>query len=337
MLNKIYDKFIKYIKSNYRFIIGLILIIFLFNYKLDYEIYTYGKPLNIEKRIYVEDSYDSKGDFYLTYVSARPGIIPLILLSYVIPSWDLVSLKNSRIENENYKEIIERGRIELKTVNKMALKNAFEEANIEYSETDHSFIICYVFDDAQTNLKVGDIIKDVNGISIKTYDDLINIIESKEVGDTLFITVISDNKLVNKNAVIKLMDEKKKIGIYLIDDLTIVSEKKVDFNYKNSESGSSGGLMSALYIYNKLTKDDLTKGKKIAGTGTINYDGSIGQIGGIKYKLLGAVKSKADIFIVPAGDNYEEAKRLINDNKYKINLIEASTFKDVISKLKKIN
>ena len=45
----------------------------------------------------------------------------------------------------------------------------------------------------------------------------------------------------------------------------------------------------ALMIYNALTEQDLTNGKKIVGTGTIERDGSVGVIGGVKYKIMGAV------------------------------------------------
>ena len=68
--------------------------------------------------------------------------------------------------------------------------------------------------------------------------------------------------------------------------------------------------MMALSIYGNLTNQDLTNGKTIVGTGTIDIDGNVGSIGGVKYKLIGAVKNKADIFIVPNGENYDEAIKI---------------------------
>ena len=150
----------------------------------------------------------------------------------------------------------------------------------------------------------------------------------------MFFTVISGSKITNRTGIVREDDGKKIIGIYIKSDFLIESDTDVIFKYKNSESGASGGLMSALYIYNELTEYDLTKGRNIAGTGTIEYDGTVGEIGGVKYKLLGAVKAKADIFIVPSGSNYEEAKKLVEENNYKIELIEAKTFKDVIETLR---
>ena len=63
--------------------------------------------------------------------------------------------------------------------------------------------------------------------------------------------------------------------------------------------GPSAGFMFSLEIYNQLTKEDLTKGYEIAGTGTISPDGTVGRIGGIEQKIIAADKAGADIFLAP--------------------------------------
>ena len=92
--------------------------------------------------------------------------------------------------------------------------------------------------------------------------------------------------------------------------------------------------MMALSIYGNLTNQDLTNGKTIVGTGTIDIDGNVGSIGGVKYKLIGAVKNKADIFIVPNGENYDEAIKIKKEKNYKIKIIGVSTLKEAINELK---
>lgn len=96
------------------------------------------------------------------------------------------------------------------------------------------------------------------------------------------------------------------VGIYLTNVMEVSTDKNIKFKYSGNESGSSGGLMSALEIYNNITKHDITKGLTIAGTGTISSTGEVGEIAGVKYKLAGAVKNKADVFIAPT-NNYKEA------------------------------
>ena len=93
--------------------------------------------------------------------------------------------------------------------------------------------------------------------------------------------------------------------------------------------------MTALTIYSYLTNTDLTNGKKIVGTGTIDKEGNVGPIGGVKYKLIGAVKNKADIFLVPNGDNYEEAIKIKKEKNYDIKIIGISTLKQAINELEK--
>ena len=89
----------------------------------------------------------------------------------------------------------------------------------------------------------------------------------------------------------------------------------------------------ALTIYNALTQEDITNGKKIVGTGTISEDGIVGEIDGIKYKLAGAEKANAEIFLCPTG-NFEEALKEKEINNYNIEIIEATTLENTINILK---
>ena len=95
--------------------------------------------------------------------------------------------------------------------------------------------------------------------------------------------------------------------------------------------------MLSLALYDKLVDEDITKGYKIAGTGTIDKNGNVGEIGGVKYKLKGAVNAKSDIFMVPNGENYEECIKLKAKYNYDIEIIGVSTFKEAITELEKFN
>jgi PDZ domain-containing protein len=82
----------------------------------------------------------------------------------------------------------------------------------------------------------------------------------------------------------------------------------VKFNI-NKTGGPSGGLVFALGIIEKLTAEDLLKGRKIAGTGTIDSEGNVGPIGGITEKMIGASQAGATIFLAPA-KNCEDIKQV---------------------------
>ena len=335
MTNKIYVKFKNFIKENYKFLIIYTLILSLFFIRLDYEIYTPGGLSNLNKRIEIEGAYEAKGSFNLTYVSAKKGSLAFIFLSYLFPSWDLVSIDDQRIENEDYEDILARGKIDLESVNENAILVAFKTANLDYEIKKNDLTVYYVFEEAKTNLKVGDIIKSVDDRDITSSEDLTEALDSKNVGDTVKFSILRNDKKMEKTGIVYESDGRKIIGLYLTNVIKVKTDRNIEFNYKGNESGASGGLMSTLQIYNSIVKEDITKGLTIAGTGTMNLDGSVGEIAGVKYKLSGAVKKGADVFIVPS-ENYEEALELKEKENYKIKLIEAKTFTQVLEDLKNI-
>ena len=333
MIKRIKKYIINDIKRNYKFYIGLFLIMALFLVRFDYVIYTPGSLENLNDRIIVTPSNESKGSMNLTYVTSIPANIPNMLLSLIIPNWDIESLNNMRVEDESEKEIENRDKIYLKDTSYDAVIAAFKEANMKYEITDVDVTITYIYNIARTNLKVGDVIKTINGVKITSFNSLINEVNKYEVGEKLIINVLRNNKIIECEATIVLEENKKMIGISLAELKNIKTNPEVKFVFKNNESGSSRGLMCALEIYNRITKYDITKGDIISGTGVIDENGNVGSIGGVKYKLKGAVNKHAKVFIVPI-DNYEEAISLKNKYKYDIEIIKADTLKNVIKALK---
>lgn len=333
MIKRIKKYIINDIKRNYKFYIGLFLIMALFLVRFDYVIYTPGSLENLNDRIIVTPSNESKGSMNLTYVTSIPANIPNMLLSLIIPNWDIESLNNMRYEDESEKEIENRDKIYLKDTSYDAIIAAFKEANMKYEITNVDVTITYIYNIAKTNLKVGDVIKTINGVKITSFNSLINEVNKYEVGEKLIINVLRNNKIIECEATLVSEENKKMIGISLAELKNIKTNPEVKFVFKNNESGSSRGLMCALEIYNRITKYDITKGDIISGTGVIDENGNVGSIGGVKYKLKGAVNKHAKVFIVPS-DNYEEAISLKNKYKYDIEIIKADTLKNVIKTLK---
>ena len=88
----------------------------------------------------------------------------------------------------------------------------------------------------------------------------------------------------------------------------------------------------SLAIYNALTEDDITNGLNIVGTGSINSDGTVSEIGGVKYKVLAAEKKDADIFLCPK-ENYEEAIKIKEKRNLNVEVVSVSTLKEAINYL----
>ncbi|GAA2602049.1 YlbL family protein [Streptomyces axinellae] len=96
--------------------------------------------------------------------------------------------------------------------------------------------------------------------------------------------------------------------------------------------GPSAGLMFALGIVDKLTPADLTGGKFVAGTGTIDDKGKVGEIGGIQMKTVAARAKGAKFFLTPAGNCPSAAK----DKPGGLTLVKTTSIHNALDSLKKI-
>ena len=102
----------------------------------------------------------------------------------------------------------------------------------------------------------------------------------------------------------RFVDGSWRLGIFVASVPEIPLDIDID---AGNVSGPSGGQIFALAIYDLMTPGSLTGGKQIAGTGTIEVDGSIGPIGGVKQKLVGAKNAGAKYFLLPES-NCSDAK-----------------------------
>ncbi len=335
MFGKIYEKIKNFIKINYKELIVLLVIVLLFTIKLPYSIYTPGGAVNLNSRIEVEDGYDSSGSFNMAYVSMVRGSIPFLLISYVIPDWDIVKVEDITIDGENMDEMLEREKLYMNESMDAAIINAYKAAGKKIDIKGYINEVSYISEEADTNIEIGDVILKVNNEEISSLEDLKSIVESLDEKEKVDLLIKRNGKEKEAYAITYKTSDGIKIGISMLTTYEYVTEPKVDITSKASEAGSSGGLMMSLTIYNKLVEEDITHGKKIVGTGTIDIDGNVGEIGGVKYKLIGAVKSDADIFMCPQS-NYEEAKKVAEEKGYDIKIISVETFSEAIKKLKEL-
>ena len=306
MFNKLYVGIKKFIVDNYKFLIVWAIIIFLFFYELPFAIYTPGGIVNLEDRIEVDGEQVTEGSLNMSYVSLVKGTLPMILLSYVIPNWDLVSRNEITRDDESVTEMLELEKLYMQSSIDNATILAYQKADKEIDVTREVNNIIYIAPEAKTDLNVYDELLMIDGIDVENIIELKEIVNSKKEGDIVNITVNRDGKKKECQAEIYATSDGLKVGISFLTTYEYVTDPSITVETKSSESGSSGGLMLSLAIYNAITDEDITHGKTIVGTGTITVDGIVGPIDGVKYKILGAVKSDADMFLCPE-ENYEEA------------------------------
>ena len=326
-------KLINLIKNNISFILTLVITFFILSFELPYYIEEPGGLVDLKNRYEIEQSYDIKGSINMTYVSEYKARILTYLYAKINKDFDIYKKEEvipSNMTNEEYDFL---GKMMLKESINNAIINAYNKAEKEYKITNTKLYVTYIDKEAKTDLKIKDQIISVDGIKVNSREEINKIISKKNVDDKVNIKVINNKKEYTRYAYIL---KEKLVGIIVTTDTKINTIPKIKINYENNEFGSSGGLMTSLSIYSKLINYDITKGYIVSGTGTIDEFGNVGEIDGVKYKLKGAVKGKADIFLVPSGDNYKEAKKIKEKNDYDIEVVEIKTFDDALNYLNKL-
>jgi PDZ domain-containing protein len=218
---------------------------------------------------------------------------------------------------------------------------ALKELNIPVSSR---VVVSSVVKDtpAQGKLHAGDVIRSVDGTAVKEPGDVAELVTKHKPGENVVFTVIpakvaaaaekagKDPEGPGENITITTTkaedDDRAIVGIQAGTDHTFPFT--IDISLADV-GGPSAGLMFALGIVDKLTKEDLTGGRFIAGTGTIDDGGKVGPIGGIEMKTVGAREKGAEYFLTPA-DNCAAAAE---DVPQGLTLVKVKTIDDAMKSL----
>ena len=324
----------EFIKEEYKFLLVMLILFIVLTYPVNYFIVVGGGISDVSSRIQVENGYKSKGSYNISYVTELEGTVTTYLLSYLIPTWERDSMNDYKYTTiETPSDIQFRSELDLKTANSTAIYWAYTLANKELKETKKDLYVIARTEEISSSLKVGDIIESMDNNTYNSTEEYRNYINQKEVGEEITVKIKRKGKEREEKVKVQLIEDNKVIGVLLQYLSEYETDPKVNIKFNAEESGPSGGLITTLEIYNQLTKKDTTKGLKIAGTGTIEQDGTIGTIGGIEHKLLGAASAKADIFLAPSGKNYKDALKYKKEKNLKIKIIEAKSIEEVIKTL----
>jgi PDZ domain-containing protein len=167
---------------------------------------------------------------------------------------------------------------------------------------------------AAGKLQATEVIVAVDGSTVGTPDDLRRLIAKHEPGETVRLRVRAGGATrVVEVGTIESPDEPDRpiVGIQVeqFADIKLPLSVEIDLG---GVGGPSAGLAFALDVVEEL-RGDLDGGNRVAVTGELGLDGRVSAIGGVKQKVIGARRSDADVFLVPAGDNAVEARRHAGD------------------------
>ena len=156
----------------------------------------------------------------------------------------------------------------------------------------------------------GDTVVAADGEPVEAVEDLVAVIATHQPGDSMELTLealgTGETRTVDAELVARPDDpERAMLGV------TLESRPAYDFPVdvaidSGTVGGPSAGLAFALAILDRLTPGLLTGGERIAVTGTIELDGSVGRVGGVRQKTEAAIRAGARVFLVP-GDELAEA------------------------------
>lgn len=149
-------------------------------------------------------------------------------------------------------------------------------------------------------LKAGDELLEVDGRAVTTAPQVPEFVRDRKPGDKVQFTVRRDGNVLSLTTGSTTNDDGQAfVGFAVVSVYDYPFEVKIRLD---DVGGPSAGLMFALGIIEKLGPESLTRGRTIAGTGTIDDRGEVGPIGGITEKLIGARKRGATLFLAPAGN-----------------------------------
>jgi PDZ domain-containing protein len=173
-------------------------------------------------------------------------------------------------------------------------------------------------------LNPGDTITAFDGIEIPTLSDLMPIIADYSPGDVIEVTITPHKTTDSVKKKIELMvspddPDRTIIGVWPADTRTVDLPFEVDID-TDSIGGPSAGLSFTLALLDELTAGELTGGVKVAATGTIDGDESVGAIGALRQKTVAVKASGATVFFVPSAQTPEElsAARRVAGSKLRI-------------------
>lgn len=252
-------------------------------------------------------TYDSTGELRLTTVSVvggpgSPARLPDVVAGWFDPDREVVPVEQVFPPEVSQQEIDEENQAQMVSSQENATVAALQELGYVVPAT---LTVAGTVEGtgAVGVLEEGDVVVSLQGEPLETYTELLDVLAATDPGTTVDVGILRDGEPLTLQVV---TGEREGGGSLLGVYVDPTFDLPVDVTIQISDiGGPSAGTMFALGIIDKLTPEDEANGVSIAGTGTMEIDGSVGPIGGIAHKLDGAVRDGATWFIAPES-NCEE-------------------------------
>ena len=294
---------------------------------------------NGEPIVQVEDrrTYEATGELRLTTVSVTNPDAELNLLeamwAWMREDQDVLPVEAMYPEGSTAEQ--ERTQSAAQMVSSQDTAVAVALTELGYDLTTHAEVTGVSPDGpSDGKLKARDRIESVDGRPVAGVDELLGALDEVRPGQTVGIGVRRDGERRTFEITTEAAaDDPRRAVLGILVGTGYQFPFDVRVGIDESIGGPSAGLVFALSVYDTLTPGSLTGGAVVAGTGTIAPDGSVGPIGGIREKIIGAARAGAELFLVPPA-NCETALTAPVDTD-DIRLVRAETMSSAVDALEK--
>ena len=275
-------------------------------------------------------TYSSEGSFLVTTVTVDTQVT---FAEWVASGFDpdtSVVPKEDVTGGQSLEDLQKQQQEQMSESNQHSQEVALVALGIATPKGDGARVVATIQDaPARGILRKGDVIVAIDGDRVSTICDVGRQIDAREVGDDISVTVRrgDERRTFELETIPSPQDPESPFLGVAMEEVNYSFDPGVDVKFDPGDiAGPSAGLMFSLQIYDQLTPEDLTHGRRIAGTGEIGCDGGVGPIGGVEQKVAGAEREGADIFFAPTL-NADAARQAAGDG---IEVVSISTFNDAI-------
>ncbi|MBA2937880.1 PDZ domain-containing protein [Paenibacillus sp. CGMCC 1.16610] len=336
-------------------LVGVVIIYLLFFVRLPFFIFMPGTAEEIKPMVTIPRGSDlEKGTLMLTTVRVADANMINYLIGLVHPYEEIQPKTSVLRKGESEQEYTQRQEYVMLTSQASAIQAAYTHAKVPFHINHEGVMVLQTLPglSGEKVLKPGDVLLKAGEKDVKVAQDLLDSLKGKKAGESITVTY-ARNK-VEQQATLALGalplqqgetgEPRAGIGVVPADMQSVKADQEdQQVSIKAGEiGGPSAGLMFSLEIFNQLVPEDITKGYRIAGTGTIETDGTVGPIGGIQHKIIAADREKADFFFAPKDvtykdgtkiTNYSDAVQRANQIKTKMKIVEIGTMDDALKYL----
>ena len=304
-------------------------------------------PVNdVTGYVEVEDPAEERGDLFFLTVTLKEVSLFEYLAARLNDEVDLSPRETIRPSGVTPEELRSQNLALMDQSKQNAIFVALSELGYEVTFEGSGALITGIVDGTAADgvLMTDDLIVAVNGEPVEFQNDAIDLLRGFRPGDAVtlsidrpadgeeferleFTIILTPFRAEEEDGTIVEDENRGMVGVLLGNGPTnIIFPIEVEIDSQNI-GGPSAGMMFTLEIMNQLTSDDLTRGHRIAGTGTIDQDGVVGAIGGVRQKVFGAIDAGAEYVLVPEA-NFVDAADAADDD---ITVVQIDTIDDALA------